>query len=83
MASSKPGIGPALAIERATLAISRNWNTARPARTPKPRPLLTNASPRAITVMMPRRPSVLAASGRFGLSVPMAATLSTDTPTRR
>ena len=39
--------------------------------------------PRAMTVMMPIRPRVLMASGRFGLSCPWRPTLSTDTPTRR
>jgi hypothetical protein len=78
--SSMVGMGPDLAMERATLAMRTTWKTARPARIPKPSWWEKVMSPRVTTVMMPSRPKVLMARGRRLFSTPLMLTRSTERP---
>ena len=80
MTSSIDGMGPDLAIERATLAMRMIWNTANPARIPKPSWWEKVMRPRVTTVMMASRPKVLMASGRRLFSTPLALTWATEWP---
>ena len=78
--SSTDDIGPALAIERAALVNRMIWKTNSPPNTPQPRLCDTSMRPMATTVMIPRRPRVLRASGRRLFSTSLAATRATELP---
>ena len=78
--SSTEVIGPALAIERATLASRMIWNTARPAEDAEAELVGDDQQPEGDHGDDAQRPRVLRASGRRLFSASLALTRATELP---